>query len=87
MLPETQQQSYKAFYDASRDSEILEKKTRILLALVSAMAFGCYPWMEHCLSDAKENGITDDEIGAAQAIVMSVSAGRINAQFKAATGF
>ena len=43
MLPETQQQSYKAFYDASRDSEILEKKTRILLALVSAMAFGCYP--------------------------------------------
>ncbi|MFH2093763.1 MAG: hypothetical protein ABIJ31_15490 [Pseudomonadota bacterium] len=42
--------------------------------------------MQHCLSEAKENGISDEEIGAAQAIVMAVSAGRINAQFKDATG-
>jgi len=42
--------------------------------------------MNHCLSDAKENHITDQEIGAAQAIVMAVSAGRVNAQFEDATG-
>ncbi len=42
--------------------------------------------MNHCLSDAKENQISDAEIGAAQAIVMAVSAGRVNAQFKDATG-
>jgi len=42
--------------------------------------------MEHYLSEAKENGISDDEIGAAQSIVMVVSAGRINAQFKDAVG-
>jgi len=38
--------------------------------------------MEHYLGVAKEKGITDNEIGAAQSIVMVVSAGRINAQFR-----
>ncbi|HEX9851016.1 hypothetical protein [Candidatus Deferrimicrobium sp.] len=38
--------------------------------------------MEHYLGVAKENGITENEIGAAQSIVMAVSAGRITAQFK-----
>jgi hypothetical protein len=38
--------------------------------------------MEHYLGVAKEKGITENEIGAAQSIVMAVSAGRINAQFK-----
>jgi hypothetical protein len=41
--------------------------------------------MEHYLSVAKEEGISDDEIGAAQSIVMAVSAGRVNAQFRDAT--
>ena len=41
--------------------------------------------MNHCLSDAKESRISDEEIGAAQAIVMAVSAGRVNAQFEDAT--
>ena len=38
--------------------------------------------MEHYLGVAKEEGITEDEIGAAQAIVMAVAAGRIQAQLK-----
>jgi len=38
--------------------------------------------MEHYLSVAKEEGITEEEIGAAQSVVMAVSAGRINAQFR-----
>ena len=41
--------------------------------------------MNHCLSDAKESRISDEEIGAAQAIVMAVSAGRVNAQLEDAT--
>lgn len=31
---------------------------------------------------AREQGITDDEIGAVQSIVMAVSAGRVRAQFR-----
>ncbi len=36
--------------------------------------------MEHYLGVAKEEGITERELGAVQAVVMAVSAGRINAQ-------
>jgi len=38
--------------------------------------------MEHYLGVAREQNITEDEIGAVQSIVMAVSAGRINAQFR-----
>lgn len=38
--------------------------------------------MAHYLGVAKEEGITEDEIGAAQAIVMAVAAGRIKAQLQ-----
>jgi len=40
--------------------------------------------MVHYLGVAKDMGITDDEIGATQSIVMAVSAGRVNAQFREA---
>jgi hypothetical protein len=38
--------------------------------------------MEYYLGVAKEGGITEQEIGAVQAIVMAVSAGRVNAQLR-----
>jgi len=40
--------------------------------------------MEHYFGVAKEQGITKDEIGAVQSIVMAVSSGRIQAQFREA---
>ena len=40
--------------------------------------------MEHYFGVAKDQGISNDEIGAAQAIVMAVSAGRVRAQFREA---
>lgn len=38
--------------------------------------------MENYLGVAREEGITDEQIGAVQAIVMAVSAGRVNAQLR-----
>ena len=38
--------------------------------------------MEHFFGGARENGLSEDEIGAVQAIAMGVSAGRIRAQFR-----
>jgi hypothetical protein len=38
--------------------------------------------MEHYLGVAREKGLTDDEIGAIQSVVMAVSAGKIRAQFR-----
>lgn len=82
MLPEKQKKAYKSFYDTARQNEFLDEKTTILIHLAAAFAIGCYPWMEHYLGVAKEKGIPEDQIGAAQAIVMAVCAGRINAQFR-----
>jgi len=38
--------------------------------------------MEHYLGVAKKEGISQEEIGAAQSIVMAVAAGRVNGQFR-----
>ncbi len=40
--------------------------------------------MEAYFGVAKEQGLTNDEIGAVQAIVMAVSAGKVRAQFREA---
>jgi hypothetical protein len=38
--------------------------------------------MEHYLGVAREEGISDEEIGAVESIVMAVSAGKVRAQFR-----
>ncbi|UCD37297.1 MAG: hypothetical protein JSW54_10750 [Fidelibacterota bacterium] len=40
--------------------------------------------MEHYFGVAREEGLTDEELGAVQSIVMAVSAGRVRAQFREA---
>lgn len=38
--------------------------------------------MQHYFGVAKEEGITNEELGAVQSIVMAVSAGKVRAQFR-----
>jgi len=38
--------------------------------------------MEHYLGVAKDEGVSDLELGAVQAVVMAVSAGRVGAQVR-----
>ena len=38
--------------------------------------------MEHYLGVARKEGVSDEEIGAVQSIVMAVSSGRVRAQFR-----
>lgn len=82
MLPKQQQEAFGAFYDTARDNAILDRKTTFLLHLGTAMAVGCTPCMEYYLGQVEKEGITPEEIGAVQAIVMAVSAGRVNAQLR-----
>ena len=37
--------------------------------------------MEHYLGVARKKGVSEEEIGAAQGVVMAVQAGRVRAQF------
>ena len=43
MLPENQNETYKAFYGSARENDILDPKTTRLICLAAAMAIGCYP--------------------------------------------
>ena len=38
--------------------------------------------MDHYLGVAKEEGITEEEIGAVESVVMAVAAGRVMVQFR-----
>ena len=82
MLPEQQQMAFGSFYDTVRENTILDPKTTLLLHLASAMALGCSPCMEYYLGQVEKEGVTAEEIGAVQAVVMAVSAGRVNAQLR-----
>ena len=82
MLPENQRKSFDEYYDSARHNTILEPKTTLLLHLSAAMALGCSPCMEYYLEQAEKEGVTVEEIGAVQAVVMAVSAGRVNAQLR-----
>jgi alkylhydroperoxidase/carboxymuconolactone decarboxylase family protein YurZ len=75
---------FEAFYDTVRHNEILPAKTTYLLHLATAMAVGCVPCMEYYLKQKEQEGVTDEEISTVQAVVMAVSSGRVNAQFREA---
>ena len=84
MLPEKQKNAYSEFYKAAHENEFLPRKTTLMIHLASAMALGCKPWMKHYFGVAKKEGISDDELGAVQSIVMAVAAGEVRAQFREA---
>jgi alkylhydroperoxidase/carboxymuconolactone decarboxylase family protein YurZ len=84
MLPALQQKKYEEFYYSARNNEILDKKTTFLLHIAAAMAVGCVPCMEYYLRQQEKEGVTDEEIGAVQSVVMAVSSGRVNAQLRQA---
>lgn len=80
MLSENQKKAFADFHKSPQLEAILGAKTAHMVKIAAAMAFGCYPCIEHLLGGAKEKGITDEEIGAVQLNVMVVSAGRIMMQ-------
>ena len=82
MLPQKQKQKYEEFFESTAKNGILDTNTTIMIQLAASFSIGCYPWMEYFFGVAKENGITEEEIGAVQSIAMVVSAGRIREQFK-----
>jgi alkylhydroperoxidase/carboxymuconolactone decarboxylase family protein YurZ len=84
MLPKAQQEAFGTFYDSARHNSILDPKTTLLLHLGAAMALGCNPCMEYYLGQVEKERVTSDEIGAVQAVVMAVAAGKVNAQLREA---
>ncbi|PLX23720.1 MAG: carboxymuconolactone decarboxylase family protein [Marinilabiliales bacterium] len=76
-----QKAAFNAFYQSARHNGVLDNKTSLLVHLGAAMAVGCYPCMRVYLDQADQVGLSDEEISAVEAIVMTVSAGKVREQF------
>ncbi|NSW86587.1 MAG: carboxymuconolactone decarboxylase family protein [Syntrophobacteraceae bacterium] len=82
MMPEKLKQSYREFHDAMISNGVVDAKTTFMIQMGVAMALGCYPCMEILGGMAKERGVSEEELGTVEAIVMAVSAGRVYNQFR-----
>jgi alkylhydroperoxidase/carboxymuconolactone decarboxylase family protein YurZ len=80
MLPK-QKESFDAFYKSARHSGVIDDKTSLMIHLASSLAVACIPCARYYLEQVDEVGLTDDEISAIKAIVMTVSSGRVMMQF------
>lgn len=82
MMPKNLKQSYSDFHHAMVSNGIIDPKTTFMIQMGAAMIAGCYPCMEILAGMAKEKGVSEEELGAIQAIVMAVSAATVFNQFK-----
>jgi alkylhydroperoxidase/carboxymuconolactone decarboxylase family protein YurZ len=75
---------FEDFYNKTRTNDKFDNKTSLMIFMATAMAVGCYPCMQFYLSQAQEAGITEEEILTIESIVMAVSGGRVQMQFREA---
>jgi alkylhydroperoxidase/carboxymuconolactone decarboxylase family protein YurZ len=81
MIPQHLKKSFIDFHDTMIANEILNPKTTFMIELGAAMAMGCYPCMEKLTGAAADKGVSEEELGTIQAIVMAVGAGRVFNQY------
>ncbi len=72
---------YNQFADKVYAANILDKKTKELIALACSVMADCVPCIHHHYKEAVKAGATSDEISEALAISMSVSAGSKRAKY------
>jgi len=82
MMPKSLKQSFIQFHSAMISNQVIDPKTTFMIEMGAAMAVGCYPCMEILTSKAGEHGVSEEELGTIQAIVMAVSAGRVFNQYR-----
>jgi alkylhydroperoxidase/carboxymuconolactone decarboxylase family protein YurZ len=82
MLSKKQKETFGDFWKSTHFNDFLDTKTSVMIQLASAMALGCYPGMRDLSEAAQKEGVTKEEIGAVRAIVMAVSAAKVNRQYK-----
>jgi alkylhydroperoxidase/carboxymuconolactone decarboxylase family protein YurZ len=82
MIPENLKKSFIDFHKSIISNDIIDPKTTFMIEMGAAMAVGCYPCMEKLTRAAEEKGVSEEELGTVQAIVMAVSAGRVFNQYR-----
>ncbi len=82
MMPKNLKNSFKQFHDEMISNGVIDPKTTFMIEMGAAMAVGCYPCMEILTGMAGEKGVSEEELGTIQAIVMAVSAGKVFNQYR-----
>ena len=82
MIPDNLKKSFIDFHKSMISNDIVDPKTTFMIELGAAMAVGCYPCMENLTRAAEGKGVSEEELGTIQAIVMAVSAGRVFNQYR-----
>ena len=82
MMPKNLKMSFKKFHDDMTSNGVIDPKTTFMIQMGAAIAVGCYPCMEMLTVMAGEKGVSEEELGTIQAIVMAVSAGRVFHQYR-----
>jgi AhpD family alkylhydroperoxidase len=82
MIPDNLKKDFINFHKSMISNDIIDPKTTFMIELGAAMAVGCYPCMEMLTGAAADKGVSEEELGTIQAIVMAVGAGRIFNQYR-----
>ncbi len=80
-LPKEVEILYQHFADAVYKPNVLDGKTKELIALSDSVMADCVPCIEYHYRKAVECGASRDEIAEALAIAMSISAGSKRAKY------
>lgn len=82
MMPKHLKQSFIDFHKSMVANGVIDPRTTFMIQMGAAIAVGCYPCMEILAASAKEKGVSEEELGTIQAIVMAVAAGSVFNQFR-----
>jgi len=82
MMPKNLKEGFKQFHDDMISNGVIDPKTTFMIEMGAAMAVGCYPCMEILTGIAGDKGVSEEELGTIQAIVMAVSAGKVFNQYR-----
>ena len=73
---------YQRFAGKAYEPNLLDGKTKELIALACSVMADCVPCIEYHYPKAKEQGASDAEIREAMAITMTVSAGSKQGKYR-----
>lgn len=79
MIPPKQNEAFEQFVESAKGNGVLDPNTTTLIFLGAALAIRCRPCAERFIAQAKEQGISDEQMGAVAAIAMCVRAGSARA--------
>ncbi|MCB2192304.1 MAG: carboxymuconolactone decarboxylase family protein [Deltaproteobacteria bacterium] len=78
ILPE-HNEAFEKFVNTVKGNSVLSPETTTLIFLGAAMAIRCHPCAERFIAQAKDLGLSDEQMGTAAAIAMCVRAGSTRA--------